>query len=207
MDWKSTLSLFGLNGFLRISFLILILTVFSNCQPSKKRTICLQPFSDFSASDTKKIQAELQKVYSDVKILQPIDFPKDSWNEAKTRHRADSIIRFLDRLTPENQLTIGLTHKDISTTKGKFKDWGVMGLGFCPGKSCVASSFRLHEKNKFEQLFKVAIHELGHTEGLPHCPEKTCFMRDAKGKNHKDEEKDFCASCKRKLIASGWNLK
>ncbi|RZJ70960.1 MAG: Zn-dependent protease [Flavobacterium sp.] len=187
-------------------FLVVLFFVFG-CSDAEKRTIFLQPFSDFSGSDAEKIRTEISKIYSDVKILPSIDFPKDSWNASKTRRRADSIIRFLERRTPGNQLVIGLTNKDISTTKGKFKDWGVMGLGFCPGKSCVASTFRLSKTKKPEQLYKVAIHELGHTEGLPHCPEKSCFMRDAKGKNTKDLETGFCFGCKRKLVASGWNLK
>jgi archaemetzincin len=200
MDWTSNFKLIA--GFS-------LLAILFSCDPivHQKRTIRLQPFADFSQSDAQKIKLVLQKIYPDVTVLEPIPFPADSWNRAKTRHRADSIIRFLDRQTPGNGMTIGLTNKDISTAKGTYKDWGVMGLGFCPGKSCVASTFRLHKSNKLQQLFKVAIHELGHTEGLPHCPEKTCFMRDAKGKNHKDEETDFCFSCKRKLVASGWNLK
>jgi archaemetzincin len=82
-----------------------------------------------------------------------------------------------------------------------------MGLGYCPGKSCVASTFRLHGNNRFEKLVKVALHELGHTEGLNHCPEKTCLLRDAEGKDHLNEEKGFCASCKKYLIKKGWELK
>ncbi|MBD3582414.1 matrixin family metalloprotease [Flavobacterium selenitireducens] len=186
-----------------IGFLIAMMA----CDRTQPRTICLQPFPDFSHNDTRKVQFQIQKVYKNVRILPPIDFPKNSLNAAGTRHRADSLIHFLDRRTLKHQLTIGLTNKDISTTKGKFKNWGVMGLGFCPGKSCIASTYRLDKKNRAEQLFKVAIHELGHTEGLPHCPEKSCFMRDAEGKNRKDEEKAFCPNCKRKLVALGWNLK
>ena len=32
-----------------------------------------------------------------------------------------------------------------------------------------------------ERLWKVAIHELGHTLGLPHCPNNGCLMQDAHG--------------------------
>jgi archaemetzincin len=55
-----------------------------------------------------------------------------------------------------------------------------------------------------EKLFKVAIHELGHTQGLKHCPVNDCLMRDAEGKDHLDEEKDFCKKCKAVLINAGW---
>ena len=100
-----------------------------------------------------------------------------------------------------------MTSKDISTTKDKIKDWGIMGLGFCPGNSCIASTFRLNKSEIYTQFFKVAIHELGHTQGLQHCIVKTCFMRDAEGKNHTNEEKEFCSDCKEILINAGWDLK
>jgi archaemetzincin len=87
-----------------------------------------------------------------------------------------------------------------------------MGLGYCPGKACIASTFRVKGKDKLEKLFKLSIHELGHTQGLArtktkHCPEKTCLMRDAEGKDHLDELKMFCSKCKPILENAGWSLK
>jgi archaemetzincin len=81
-----------------------------------------------------------------------------------------------------------------------------MGLGFCPGNVCVASTFRLSKKNLKEQFYKVAIHELGHTQGLPHCEDKSCFMRDAEGGNPLNEEHGFCEVCKLFLKSKGWEL-
>lgn len=100
-----------------------------------------------------------------------------------------------------HEVYIGITMQDISTTKGNNPDYGVMGLGFQPGKACIASNFRLRDKKNF---FKVALHELGHTTGLPHCPEKTCFMRDAEGGDPTGEESGFCTKCKNYLIKKGW---
>jgi archaemetzincin len=108
--------------------------------------------------------------------------------------------------TKDGRVTVGLTNKDISTDNGNIPDWGVMGLGYQPGKSCVVSTFRLSKRNLKEQYFKVAIHELGHTQGLPHCPNKTCLMTDAEGKNNTDKENGFCEKCKAFLIAKGWKL-
>ncbi len=81
-----------------------------------------------------------------------------------------------------------------------------MGLGYCPGNACVVSTFRLDKDNLSNQFYKVAIHELGHTQGLPHCTAKTCLMRDAEGKNNLDNEFDFCEKCKKLLKAKGWNF-
>lgn len=103
----------------------------------------------------------------------------------------------------EGEVYVGLTMQDISTTKGDNPDHGIMGLGFRPGKACIASSFRIRDKKNF---FKVVIHELGHTTGLPHCPETTCFMRDAKGGDPTREEKEFCNTCTLYLQSRGWRL-
>jgi len=80
-------------------------------------------------------------------------------------------------------------------------------LGFEPGNACVVSTFRLPKMKLSRQLSKLCLHELGHTQGLPHCKNKTCFMRDAEGGNHLEEEIDFCESCKSYLKSEGWLLK
>ncbi|WP_117590342.1 matrixin family metalloprotease [Chryseobacterium taiwanense] len=169
-------------------------------------TILIQPFKDLKPESIKFVTNEIKKVYPNIKVLEPIDLPDNTYYKERNRYRADSIIKFLDQRTEENFVTIGLTSKDISVTKGEIKDFGVMGLGFTPGKACVASMFRLSKTNTDEQFFKVAIHELGHTQGLPHCSEKQCFMRDAEGKNPTNEETEFCKKCKRVLINKNWKF-
>lgn len=179
----------------------------SNREVKRPIVILIQPFNDLPLKYINSVETELKNIYSKVEIKAPIQLPLKAINQSKTRYRADSLIRFLSEHTSTGYLTIGLTTRDISTTKGKFPDWGVMGLGYCPGKSCIASTFRLNKTKKAIQLYKVAIHELGHTEGLKHCSVKNCFMRDAKGKNHTDDLTSFCKTCKNLLIQKGWSLK
>ncbi len=81
-----------------------------------------------------------------------------------------------------------------------------MGLGFVNGNSCVASSFRLASNNRIEQLLKLVLHEMGHTESLRHCELRTCFMRDCGGKNHWDEVTGFCKNCKGFLTKNAWSF-
>jgi archaemetzincin len=185
----------------------------SRNKSQKKLSIIIQPFDGMPESTVTIVAEKLKEIYSgDVIINNSITLPKKALNQDRTRYRADSLIRYLGDFAKDGQLIIGLTNKDISTIKGKDPDWGVMGLGFCPGKSCIASTFRLKGKNRDEKLFKVAIHELGHTQGLAqtntkHCPEKVCLMRDAEGKDHLNELRYFCSKCKPVLIKAGWELK
>jgi archaemetzincin len=168
------------------------------------KVIDVQPFNGMPDSLVNYVFAEIKKNIPLVEVKKSIPLPQSAYYPARARYRADSLISFLARNTTEGHITIGLTNFDISTTKNKINDWGVMGLGFCPGRSCVASSFRLDKKNLADQLYKVAIHELGHTQGLVHCPVKTCYMRDAEGENRTEEETGFCPKCKTQLISKGW---
>ena len=198
----------------KIIFCFTLFSLIFSCEKSnvidlkseEEITILIQPFEDVKPKQLAEISENIRKIYPKIKILEPIDFPKNAFYQPRNRYRADSIIKYLRTKTPNNCVTLALTNKDISVTKGKVADFGVMGLGYRPGKACIASSFRLNPKNKNEQFYKIAIHELGHTQGLKHCPDKTCFMRDAEGKNPTNEEKDFCNHCKKILKQKGWRI-
>ncbi|SIS31466.1 archaemetzincin [Chryseobacterium joostei] len=198
-----------------VCLLFLLLLMFScsekekpvkNQEQKKAVTILIQPFQDIKSENLEKVVVGIKKVYPNVKVLEAIAFPENTYYKERNRYRADSIIKFLSSKTKDGFVTIGLTSKDISATRGKIKDFGIMGLGYRPGKACVASMFRLNKENTDEQFYKIAIHELGHTQGLPHCPEKMCFMRDAEGKNPTNEETDFCKKCKTFLINKNWKF-
>lgn len=192
--------------------LIILVSVFLYWERShngndKNISIDIQPFADFPDDLTQNIAKQLKEIDPAINIRPAIDLPASAYYAPRNRYRADSIIAFLSRNIFSGHVTIGLTGKDISTTKDKIKDWGIMGLGFRPGNACVVSSFRLKKEKLYSQFYKVCIHELGHTEGLDHCAEKTCFMRDAEGGNPTDEETSFCNKCRTFLIKKGWHLK
>ena len=153
----------------------------------QKKVIVIQPYSDLSLSQAEYIITEIKKVCPNVEVKKPIPLPSSAYYTANKRFRADSIIAIQKRICQNKYTLLGLTSKDISTTKGNTKDFGIMGLGFCPGTACVVSTYRLRGKNRMEKFRKVTLHELAHTEGLPHCPDLHCYMRDAKGKDYLDE--------------------
>ncbi|WP_264532290.1 matrixin family metalloprotease [Flavobacterium sp. N502540] len=161
---------------------------------------------NFKAEQARNVHTKIKAINPNVVLRENIPFPKNSFYKPRNRYRADSIIKTIKDNVGKDSVIVGLSNSDISVTKGKIRDWGVMGLGYHPGKSCVVSDFRLSKRNKEIQFYKVVLHELGHTEGLAHCATKNCLMRDAEGKNHLDEETDFCFKCKKYLIEKGWKL-
>ncbi len=168
--------------------------------------IDIQPFDDIQDAQIQYVYTELKKIFYSVEIKRTLSLPAIAFYKPRNRYRADTLIHFLSEKTITGHKVIGLTSKDISTTKNKVADWGIMGLGFCPGKACIASTYRVSKEQIDEQLFKVAIHELGHTFGLPHCEAKYCFMRDAEGGNPTNDEKEFCVNCRSFLKKQGWLL-
>ncbi len=168
------------------------------------RDIILLPLgNNLPQSVTDSVYRKIRTIVPGVTLAPAEALPRSAYFAPLKRYMADSLIAWMARRAGPKQVFAGITRDDISTTKGKAQYYRVMGLGYQPGKACVSSDSRMKNKSAF---WKVVIHELGHTTGLPHCTVKTCFMRDAEGGNPTDEEKEFCPSCKNELLKSGWKL-
>lgn len=192
-----------------VPLFVLVIWSFSACQEYAShadRVIVIQPFDGFSPRLANHIYEDIRSLHRHVLLKAPIALPQQAFYAPRSRYRAELLIQYLSQWGSADTVVIGLTHKDISTTKGEVADWGILGLGYCPGVSCIVSTFRLSKADLLSQFYKVAVHELGHTQGLPHCPEKTCFMRDAEGGNPLNQEKGFCTSCKSFLAKKGWTF-
>jgi archaemetzincin len=81
--------------------------------------IDLQPFDDVPKDYINYVQDHLSKVYKRVVVKGAIPLPSTSYYEKRNRYRADSLINFLRIITPKDHVTLGLTTRDISHTKGK----------------------------------------------------------------------------------------
>ena len=88
----------------------------------------------------------------------------------------------------------------------------VFGEAQLEGRCALISLHRLHEEfyglppdNRLleERALKEAVHELGHTFGLKHCPDWQCVMASTHAVERLDlKGADFCRSC-RKLVRLG----
>lgn len=180
-------------------------------------TVGIQPYKPFDRSQADTIAAVIAKVYGfKVQVLKALPIPAQTFvNEKSPRYRADKILRIQDEQRPDSlDFILGMTSYDISTTKRdsdgnikkpetKYSDWGIMGLGYRPGQSCVVSTFRIKgdEKKFRERLKKICIHEIGHNLGLDHCKTEGCVMADAAETIATIDhvKATLCAACRRRL--------
>ena len=180
------------------------------------RVLYVQPLGGCASKveGTEQVVAGLRAFYPiEVRVLVCQDLPRTAYYPPRKRYRAERLLVFLNQRMPKDGWRIlGLTDTDISTTKDQYADWGVMGLGELPGTATVISSFRCRKKARnaahaLERLSKVAVHEIGHTLGLAHCPTRGCLMEDAMGKVvTTDHERDFCPRCRALAKQHGFTI-
>lgn len=179
-------------------FALLVLTAsFINTKP---KTIYIQPLGNVNQEYVNYIKKSVESFYGYSCIIKPkLSLSKDILAASKTRYEAGKILKKYNSI--QNLLLI--TEKDIAHRKSsKFPEWGIFGLGYRPGTTCVISTFRLKKNvskaKLLDRLKKVALHEIGHNLGLEHCTKnKKCMMTSASETiTQVDREKIwFCSKC------------
>ena len=180
--------------------LFILLSLSLNAQ----KVINIQPLGDVSPNVINVITSSVEKFYGYKCVVRPkVNFTKDILADSKTRYEASRILSKFN----SNQNLLIITEKDIACEKGNIHEWGIFGLGYRPGVTCVVSTFRI-KKNVPQELFherlkKVSLHEIGHNLGLAHCKsgDHKCMMNDANGtiRQVDGEQIYFCKSCWRLL--------
>lgn len=180
-----------------------------------RRVIYVQPMGrSLPAKDVAAVREGLLAFTGlPIKLLPRVALPRAAWYAPRRRWRAERLLDFLGpRLPADGMRILGLTGADISTTKGDVHDWGVIGLATMDGRACVISRFRCRKRSRGAahariRLAKTAVHEIGHTLGLDHCPTPGCLMEDARGKvATTDGEYDLCPRCRARLRGAGYSL-
>ncbi|WP_340694842.1 archaemetzincin family Zn-dependent metalloprotease [Hydrogenobacter thermophilus] len=125
---------------------------------------------------------------------------KHAYDHERKQYVGEKILDYLSTLNyPELLKILALISWDMYAEGFNF----VFGLAKIQGREAVVSTFRLFSRDErlfFERVFKEVNHELGHTFGLGHCPDRRCVMSFSNSIDDTDHKsKNFCTSCKTKL--------
>lgn len=112
----------------------------------------------------------------------------------------------------DNILVLGVTSLDLSMVGYDY----TTGLSDLPNHRAIIGISRLQipfdgNQNDLqlfsERVVKRAIHELGHTQGLPHCADKNCVMNLSDNMEDIDQKSHFfCEMCKTALKERSANV-
>jgi archaemetzincin len=169
-------------------------------KPITSDTVFIQPLGNVSQKYITAMVEGVTKFYdAKVIVLTKVDLTNDLLTASKLRYSAPSILHKFH----SNKNKLVLTEVDISTPDPRSPEWGIFGLGDCPGTTCTVSTFRIRKNATdsliLERLVKIGLHEIGHNYGLPHCErEEKCMMSAAHGtiKQVDLEKLYFCDYCR-----------
>jgi murein DD-endopeptidase MepM/ murein hydrolase activator NlpD len=151
-------------------------------------------------ANVKQVKQTIEQFYGIQTTVVKAVMPESASAHDRGRYNANKILAYLQQQYPNKQV-IALTSKDICTNMNGKPCWGVLGLSNM-GKPYSVSSVSRIKSDKENLLSKVAIHEVGHGLGLPHCKSgNPCLMKDAGGTiaTIKKQPMQFCKDCSRLL--------
>lgn len=131
-----------------------------------------------------------------------VPIPQDTFMESRDQYNAMAIIKHLNEEMSQNSLKIlGITRFDICNPILTY----VFGEAYMGGRSAVMSCARLGVGNRglpisredfLDRVVKVAVHEIGHTFGVPHCHAGRCVMRASNNVPDLDTKLNYlCTYC------------
>ena len=168
-----------------------------------EHTILISPIGDSETELYKPISLEVGRIYGCptefLPLLQDADFAFDA---GRNQYYSTMILEKLATEAPSRALkTLAITHVDLFIPILTHV-YGEAQLG---GRSCIISTCRLKENLPainpqdvfIHRVVKEAIHELGHTFNLRHCPDHTCLMHYCRSERDVDRKSDdLCRHCR-----------
>ncbi len=182
--------------------------------------INIVPLSNINRDILEYLHDNLEKIFKkETSVIYRISIPDDSYDQSRKQYNAESILDHLNKnLSLKNirDINLALTDLDIFVPRLNF----VFGLAVKFPRICLISTARLNplfysdfksssegksvtvylsrENRKIlnERTLKEAVHEIGHTLGLGHCPDNKCVMYFSNTLLDTDEKtSNFCSNC------------
>jgi archaemetzincin len=176
------------------------------------RFIYVVPLGDIGDAYLEAIAESIEENFGlPVRIAPNQGIPSYALDVARQQYNSNLILqKLLHQAAPDGLKILGVTNVDLFNPIFSY----VFGEAQFKGKGAVISSYRLmgNPDNDVRQgcpplisrLEKEAIHELGHTFGLKHCPDPDCVMQYSVGLECADRKFSFfCPACRDLML---WHL-
>lgn len=166
--------------------------------------VLLVPIGEVEAALLAWLTVELEAALGcPVAIGEPVPIPREGYDFRRRQYRGDAMLEALRAVPGPAERVLGLADVDCYAPGLNF----IFGQATLHGREAFVALPRLRQSfyglpddpSLFRQrLLKEAVHELGHTWGLGHCPDPHCVMHfsntlrdtDAKGAT-------FCPRCRK----------
>ena len=175
----------------------------------RARTLTLMPIGRVDEALLEFLCRVLERIFGRNCIVgQPFELPAHAYNPVRGQYLSDALLALLRSLeVPGAEKVLGVTDVDLYTEGLNF----VFGQASLGGREALISLARLRQSfyglPEDETLFreravKEAMHELGHSYGLTHCPDPLCVMHFSNSLADTDRKQArFCPRCARILSA------
>lgn len=172
------------------------------------RTVVIQPFGKFPEYLAESLHEQIKEINPNAILEKKIVLPSTAYSNTFDGYRADLLLDVLRKTRDgKKYIVLGVTDQDLTRLREDGLEQPTMGLAAISGHVCVVSTYQLSKNFVDDQLYRLSMHEVGHTEGLGHCGKyRNCYMYRGLRRTNLWGTFDFCPSCKLHMVMKGWEM-